>query len=262
MAEVVQRMKALDHASFSSFLEVSHCLQTSCFWNHLRPYARLIIRQLLSLHASPASPFVPRLLAAYLETHSHPISASASLDISALADLSSSTLAASSSSDLLTSPRKRALAAQHSMNSFRADDTSNSSQSQSQGISAPIPTQTEAEVEAEFWKTPTIESREFLTLVSRIPIEVPLPQESTSGTAGGGPGGRKPKGIVGSFKRAERAADCHRLVKEVLIACQVAANEASDQEQGQKDKSMKRVQRLLQGVEEAVEQARTRRESK
>ncbi|GAA5984131.1 hypothetical protein JCM5350_003788 [Sporobolomyces pararoseus] len=234
LGEFVQRIKALDHTTFPSFLE------------------------LLSLHSPPSSPFLPRLLSAYLDSHSHPLSAVATLDIASLADLSSSTLASTSSSDNLTSPRKRALAASSSLSSLSSIPSDSQSQKQTQAVN-PLPTQSDAEVEAEFWKTPNLESKEFLTLISRIPIEVPLPRDSTSTTAENG-GGRRPKSsAVGSSDRAAKAAECHRLVKEVLVSLKVEESESKNLEQAERERSMNSIRDILQGVQEVVEQAKTKK---
>ncbi|GAA5916800.1 uncharacterized protein JCM6883_004875 [Sporobolomyces salmoneus] len=230
LAEFVQRIKALDHSSFPTLLE------------------------LLSLHSSPSSPFLPRLLITYLESHSHPLSASVALDVPSLASLSSSTLAATSSADHLTSPRKRALAASSSLSSMPTD--TQSQQSQSHGNTPTLPTQTLAQVEAEFWKTPDLESKEMLVLVSRIPIEVPLPR-TTSAEAGGG--GRKAKGLVVSTERSARAAECHRLVKEVLLDRKFEESEARGRSQEERNKWIRKAREVLQGVEEVVEQAKQRK---
>ncbi|GAA6015991.1 hypothetical protein JCM11491_007136 [Sporobolomyces phaffii] len=230
LGEFVQRMKGLEHSNFQTFLE------------------------LLSLHSSPTSPFLSRLLAAYLETLSHPLAANAALNIPSLATLSTSILASSSSSDLLTSPRKRALAAQSSMASVSGDDPSHS-----QGLAASQ--RSEAEVEAEFWKTPRADSRDFLNLMSRIPIEVQLPVDETVTTppGGGARGGRKPKSaVVTSFGRAERAAECHRLVKEALVACKLDDGTVGPESREERDKWVGKIQTVLEGVDEAVDQARER----
>ncbi|GAA5963369.1 hypothetical protein JCM3765_007004 [Sporobolomyces pararoseus] len=234
LAEFVQRIKALDHPTFPSFLE------------------------LLSLHSSNSSPFLPRLLSAYLDSHSHPLSAIATLNIASLAALSSSTLAANSSSDNLTSPRKRALAASSSLSSLSSIPSDSQSQKQSQVIT-PVPTQSDAEVEAEFWKTPNLGTKEFLTLVSRIPIEVPLPRDSASASTEVGGARRPESAAVGSSDRASKAAECHRLVKEVLISIKVDETESGNVEQEERERSLISIRDILQGVEEVVEQAKTKK---
>lgn len=201
---------------------------------------------------------MPRLLSAYLDSHSHPLSAVATLDIASLADLSSSTLASTSSSDNLTSPRKRALAASSSLSSLSSIPSDSQSQKQSQPIT-PVPTQSDAEVEAEFWKTPNLKSKEFLTLVSRIPIEVPLPRDSSLTTTETG-GGRRPKtSAAGSSDRAAKAAECHRLVKEVLVSLKVDETESRNLEQAERERAMNSIRNILQGVEEVVEQAKKKK---
>jgi hypothetical protein len=201
---------------------------------------------------------LPRLLASYLESRSHPLSATASLKTPSISSLSASTIAANPTSDVLTSPRKLALAASSSLSSLSSHPSDNQSQNQSLA-NITIPNQSDAEVEAEFWKTPEVDSKEFLILISRIPMEVPLPTTDQDKDGGGG-GGRKPKPPrVVSFDRASKAAECHRLVKEVLINSKV---EGTDATQDVSDKAMERVKDVLQGVEEVVELAKQQTQKK
>lgn len=209
-------------------------------------------RQLISAFSDPASPFLPRLLVTYLESHSHPLSVTASIDVKSLASLSSSTLAGSSA-DHLTSPRKRALAASSSLTSLPSDGESQQSQLPSGSTPG---RQSQAQVEAEFWKTPEFESRGFLVLASRIPIEVPV-VIAASETGGRGAGAaRRPQGRLISSERSTKAAECHRLVKEVLIARKLEDSEARSVSETDREKWIARVTTVLEGVEEVVENAK------
>jgi len=97
---------------------------------------------------------------------------------------------------------------------------------------------------------PNIGSTDFLILLSRIPIEVSLPQAASTG----GGGGRKPKPIKGNFARAQKASECHRLVKEVLLQCKV--EETKDTEM--REKEFERIREVLEDVERVVEESRER----
>ncbi|GAA5860189.1 hypothetical protein JCM1840_002811 [Sporobolomyces johnsonii] len=258
LSELVQRMKALPHANFASLIE------------------------LLPLYCPSSSPFLPRLLASYIETQSH--------SLSATSPSNPSTSAIDPSTNLPLSPRKRALAAQ---GSFPSNGTAHS------GSSLPIPTPSQASLNSQssFWDVPELDSRDFRGLVSRLPIEVPVPVPAAAKAEGTGSGSgakrpkasksssaragaavaesqrpvkgtlfawlasasasaKQPKVSTGSFARAGAAAESHRLVKGTLIAWLVEQKQESSRED--LEEALKGVREALGKVDEMVENARMR----
>ncbi|GAA6062859.1 hypothetical protein JCM10212_006112 [Sporobolomyces blumeae] len=250
LSEIVQRMKVLDLAAFESLSE------------------------LLALCATPRSPFVSRLIVAYLESYSHSTATTASLELPTLASLDAPSLrlAAMAKLDIQASPRKRALAAQSSMLS-NASFGSLSQETTAVGpsqASAPPSTQ---QVESLFWKTPAFTSPDLVVVLSKIPIEVPLPASVTSDTSYASSGARPPRSSASStvdrsFARADKAAQCHLLLKHLLVARKSQDSVAEDGEdgeagdgQGQGEEGVDVVERLrsiLTDVEKIVEQAKAR----
>ncbi|GAA5899987.1 hypothetical protein JCM5296_001933 [Sporobolomyces johnsonii] len=255
LSELVQRMKALPHANFASLIE------------------------LLPLYCPPSSPFLPRLLASYIETQSH--------SLSATSPSNPSTSAVDPSTNLPLSPRKRALAAQ---GSFPSNGTAHPGSS----LPTPTPSQASLNPQSSFWDVPELDSRDFRGLASRLPIEVPVPvpatakaerigssakrpkaSKSSSARAGAvaesqrpvkgtlfawlasaSASAKQPKVSTGSFARAGAAAESHRLVKGTLIACLVEQKQGSSRED--LEEALKGVREALGKVDEMVENARMR----
>ncbi|BGO93246.1 hypothetical protein NBRC10512_000101 [Rhodotorula toruloides] len=201
MAELVQRMKALAHEDFVSFVE------------------------LFSTHKL-CTPFTIRLLAAYLETHSHPLAAYPSLlpssDISSLPNPGS------------TSPRKLSLHATNSAASLDSNHASGSSSTSS------------------YWRIPSLESSDLLHLIARVPIEVPLPSSAATTS-------KMTPGLPRTFTRAARAAESHALIKHALVGLLVP--EAGLAGTAGRDDALKKLRNMMDRVAEVVEEAKTRVEA-
>ncbi|GAA5822444.1 hypothetical protein JCM11251_006339 [Rhodosporidiobolus azoricus] len=208
VTEVVQRMKTLHTDSFAAFIET-----------------------LATLPLPPA--FLPRLLMSYLETHSHPLAATA--DILSLPP-SSSTIAAASSSGS-TSPRKRGLGSNASISSLRIRT--------SQGVPSFPGSPAKQRPEATFWQTPSPSSPDFLLLLARIPIEVPLdPPVSSLDSAAA----RRPKLLLPkTFARPQAAVEAFALVKAVLVS-------AAEEEVG--EEKMDEWRDVLDKVQEKVDESK------
>ncbi|GAA5977343.1 hypothetical protein JCM10908_004946 [Rhodotorula pacifica] len=167
VSELAHRLKALEHQDFHAFLEV------------------------LSLDV-PCPAFTARLFWTYLETHSHPLAATASLTSSRPTD--------DIQMEPPSSPRK--LAAHGSANSLGGHTRSSSAHS--------------------YWHLPGLTSREFLSLAARVPIEVPLPTTVTS-TSGRMSTAAMPKNL----QRAAKAVEIHRVVKTLLSELLADRDEAA-----------------------------------
>ncbi|GAA5907907.1 hypothetical protein JCM5296_006129 [Sporobolomyces johnsonii] len=139
LSELVQRMKALPHANFTSLIE------------------------LLPRYCPSSSPFLPCLLASYIQTQSHSLSA--------------------------TSPSNPSTAIDPSTN-------------------LPL---------SSFWGVPELDSKDFCRLMSRLPIEVPLPAVAEGEGTRSGAKRPMPKVLKSSPARAGAVAESHRLVKGMLI---------------------------------------------
>ncbi|GAA6058293.1 hypothetical protein NBRC10513_001801, partial [Rhodotorula toruloides] len=200
-AELVQRMKALAHEDFVSLVEI------------------------LSTHKL-CPPFTIRLLAAYLETHSHPLSAYPSLlpssDIASLPNPGS------------TSPRKLSLNATNSAASLDLNHTNGPSSTSS------------------YWRIPSLDSSDLLHLVARVPIEVPLPPSAATTSA------RMPR-LPRTFTRAARAAESHALIKHALVG--VLVDEAGSAGKAGHDDALKKLRKVMERVEEVVDATRARVEA-
>ncbi|GAA5952541.1 hypothetical protein JCM21900_003411 [Sporobolomyces salmonicolor] len=216
LSELVQRMKALSHANFASLVD------------------------LLPFHCPSSSPFLPRLLVSYIETHSHSLSATSFSH--------PSTSAVDSSTNLPLSPRKRALAAQ---SSFLSTGTAHSGSS---SLPGGTPSPASLSQRSTFWEVPELSSTDVRGLVSRLPIEVPLP--AAAERERNGRSARRPKVSQTSFARAAAANESHRLVKKTLIAWLVEQQPGSRQED-LKD-ALNGVRAALGKVDEMVEGARMR----
>ncbi|GAA5937698.1 hypothetical protein JCM10213_008439 [Rhodosporidiobolus nylandii] len=197
----------------------------------LQPDSLAAFIELLHLPTLPFA-FSTRLLATYLETGSHPVSRTPDLVPPSL----SSALTPSSAN---TSPRKRALMGAGSFASFSSDLASSTT------LSA-------AQLQASIWRIPPFSSGDFLALIARVPIEVPLDTPAPAVT-----GARRPKvNLPSSFARPAAAAHAHRLVKEVLLQL------VMEKEVMVRDERAGEIRDMLDRVEEKVEAARVRVEGK
>ncbi|GAA6030361.1 hypothetical protein JCM8097_009072 [Rhodosporidiobolus ruineniae] len=214
LSEVVQRLKMLQSDSFAIFVET------------------------LSTASIPHALFT-RILNAYLESHSQPAHISASLF-----SLSPSPSLLMSSSGP-TSPRKRHLGVNGSLASLTSSDG---------GSLAPVDADSPAaqqHLQAAYWRCPSLSSPDFLALLARLPIEVPL--EAPTSTDGGA---RRPRAALpSSFARAAAAAEAHKIVKTALLGAMVERETLMEERR-------RDIEDLLRRVDEKVDEARERVESR
>ncbi|GAA5914959.1 hypothetical protein JCM6882_001944 [Rhodosporidiobolus microsporus] len=196
----------------------------------LEPSSFAAFVELLSLAPLPST-FLSRLLTSFLETQSHSLTSTPDI----LPVPASSTLAASSSGP--TSPRKRGLGSMASISSIDLPATS----------SAPPGSQQSQRSEATFWQTPASTSADFLALLARIPIEVPLESPLTDDV-----NARRPKlSLPKTFSRAQAAMDAFGVVKAALVT--VAGGEGDLSEDRTEE-----MQAVLEKVQDKVDEARQR----
>ncbi|GAA6017087.1 hypothetical protein JCM10207_001482 [Rhodosporidiobolus poonsookiae] len=203
IAEVVSRLKALQHDDFVSFLEA------------------------LPLYSVPA-PFLSRLLTTYLDAHSHPLALTASL----LPPTASSTLAPSSSGP--TSPRKRLLEGSASHASLDSTGTATGtavSQLQLQAALWVPPALNSPELTAAV-------SRVAL----EVPLPPPPPSSSVSSDAATARRPRTGAGLPKTFARAAAAAESHTLVKHALLALLAQEGEVGEERRKELGAVMKGVE--------------------
>lgn len=170
--------------------------------------------------AKPCPLFVTRLFWTYLEIHSHPAAATVSLTApQARVDLPPQPP---------VSPRK--LAAQGTAGHPR---TSSSAKS--------------------YWQVPGLSSREFVSLVARVPIEVPLPATTSTLTTS-----KKTLSMPKNLGRAAKAVEIHRVVKTLLSEL------LAERDDDDSPPSQGQVQQMVEAfavADRVLEGARTRKGS-
>ncbi|GAA5988626.1 hypothetical protein JCM11641_005186 [Rhodosporidiobolus odoratus] len=214
LTEIVQRMRLLQPEDFTAFVE-------------------------LLASSSLASAFVLRLFTTYLESTSHPPTYVSDIVTLPLA----TTLAASSTQ---TSPRKRAMNGNSSFASVASDSPSHSSAG---AAAVPSPSQ----LRAAFWRSPSIRSQDFLPLLARIPIEVPLePPAPAAGETSGN--SRRPKlNLPATFARAQAAVDAQRVIKEALLGLVDAREQVGEGRKGECAEMLRKVEEKVEGARRKVE---------
>ncbi|KAG0653564.1 hypothetical protein C6P46_002481 [Rhodotorula mucilaginosa] len=174
--------------------------------------------------AMPCPLFVARLFWTYLEIHSHPAAATVGLTApQARVDLTP---------QAPVSPRK--LAAQGARGHPR---TSSSTKS--------------------FWQVPGLSSREFISLVARVPIEVPLPATTSSTTTTTTSSQTSSSSMPKNLERAAKAVEIHRVVKTLLSELLAERDDGAPPSQDQ-------VQTVVDAIavaDRVLEDARTTRAS-
>lgn len=231
VSDLVQRMKALAQDDFVALVEVRPPLPTA----HQRLSSLTTCAAQLLADVPTANVFTTRLLAAYLETHSHP-PAAVSQHHPSFSDTATSSQP--------VSPRK--LSATTSLTKLDPSSTSSSA-------ARPAP------AHSAYWRVPSLaHPAQLVDLALRIPRDVPLGDSASASAAKG-----KGKARAGLSRRAQLEVSRFEVVKEAIVGLVLQrARRDTEDDEGERggggegeDEVLRQVRAAVERVEELVRAA-------